>query len=126
MAYSEWFISRSNITSFLEAIATGKKYDAKWDEWVKRLYFLRPLLSLFVKFLKKSGLLYKSAGYTTPADLLSEFKFIEVSGLKVRVPQACEGVLEFVYGGGWRIPKQEYDWVKESPSTRVSNSRFHK
>ena len=126
MAYSEWFISRSNITSFLEALAQGKKYNGRLSRLVERLKILRPLLCFAVGFLKKRGLLYKSAGYTTPAELFKEFKLIEVSGLKISVPMACEAVLEFIYGSEWRTPKQQYDWAKESPAPAFQIPGLHK
>jgi hypothetical protein len=77
-----------------------------------------------VEYLKQRGLYYRSAGYTTPLALLQDFKHIKVADLEVRVPVRSEEVLSFVYGNDWRVPRQVYDWVAESPSTRVSNSRF--
>ncbi len=56
--------------------------------------------------------------------LLREFEALEVSGLEVRVPRLGEALLEYVYGADWRVPKQEYDWTKESPATVISKSRF--
>ena len=125
IAYSEWFISRSGLTSLLDLISRRGEYNGSWSWFIKQLYFLSPLVGYIVRRLKKAGIFYKSAGYTTPANLLKEFELLKVSGAEVRVPCLREAVLEYVYGQGWRVPKQQYDWVKESPSTRVSNSRFN-
>ena len=42
----------------------------------------------------------------------------------MRIPTKYIQVLEFVYGINWKIPKKSYNWVKESPATRLSNKRF--
>ncbi len=123
-AYSEWFVARSKLTSILDELSDAKSYRRREGALVKRLGFMGPFFRQIVNFLKAVGLFYKSAGYTTPVNFLNEFNFIEVSGLKIRVPHAHEGVLEHVYGNDWRTPKQKYDWETESPSTRVSSSRF--
>lgn len=124
-AYSEWFISRSTFTRLLDALSNAKGHRGRGRWLIRRLDFLSPLFRHAVNFLKRRGTFYKSAGYTTPAGLLTEIEFVEVSGLKIKVPRLHETVLEFVYGKDWRTPKQQYDWKKESPSTRVSNSRFN-
>ena len=125
LAYSEWNIPRSKLTSVLDTISKGADYKGKWVYTVKLLYyFLSPIVNYVIKLLKKSGKFYKSAGYTTPAKLLEEFDFIEISGVNIRVPSNYESVLEYIYGSDWKIPKKEYDWVIESPSTIVSKSRY--
>ena len=124
MAYSEWFISRSKWTDLLDVIANRSEYHGKLEGIISQLYFFSPMASWIVRCLKKTSLFYKSAGYTTPADLLRESKHVEISDLKVRVPLPCESVLEYVYGNSWRVPRKQYDWTKESPSTRISNDRF--
>ena len=125
-AYSEWFISRSSFTSLLDALSNAKRYRGRWGWLIRRLNCFSPLSRHIVDFLKIKDSFYKSAGYTTPANLLEEFGYLEMSGLRVRVPRLHEAILEYVYGKDWRIPNRQYDWKKESPSTRVSNSRFNK
>lgn len=124
IAFSEWFISRSRFSDLLELVSNRVERRGRWGWAVRRLYFLSPLASLMIRLLKKGGVFYKSAGYTTPAHLLKEFEMIDISGIKVRVPRSSEAVLEFVYGKDWRVPKQQYYWAKESPATRISSSRF--
>lgn len=124
MAYSEWFVPRSRLTSILDRLSKTKSDDRSKGALTKRFEFLVPMFRGLVILLKAGSLFYKSAGYTTPVKLLNKFNFIDIAGLKIRVPYAHESVLEYVYGNDWRTPKQQYDWETESPSTRVSNSRF--
>ena len=124
IAYSEWFISRSKLTSLIDLISKRGNYGGKWSGCVSSLYFLSPLAGCLARALKKAGLFYKSAGYTTPANLLRDFRYLEIPEAKVRVPCSHDAVLQYVYGKDWRVPKRQYDWTKESPSTRVSGSRF--
>lgn len=124
LAYSEWFIPRSRFTSLLGVLANARTRKGRYAWFIRRIVFLSPFFRWVVAILKKNMYFYKSAGYTTPVDLFNKFKFVEVSGLKVSVPFSYEKVLEYVYGMDWHIPKRQYDWTKESPSTRISNSRF--
>ena len=124
LAFSEWFIPRSRACSILGRIADPDAYAGKYRWVLRRLGFASGIASRIVEYLKQRGLYYRSAGYTTPLALLQDFKHIKVADLEVRVPVRSEEVLSFVYGNDWRVPRQVYDWVAESPSTRVSNSRF--
>jgi hypothetical protein len=124
VAYSEWPIFRSRLMSLFDVISKKSEYRGRYSKIVGHLHFLSPLIGFIVILLKKKGWFYKSAGYTTPADYIREFEMIEISSLKVRVPCFRRAVLEYIYGKDWHIPKRQYDWKNESPSTRVSNSRF--
>jgi len=124
MAYSEWFISRSRFTALLHTLSNAKIHSGRGEWIIKRLDFLSSMFRYLVNMLKRRGVFYKSAGYTTPANLLKEFELVEMSGLIIRLPRAREIILDYVYGKDWRIPKPQFNWEKESPSTRVSNSRF--
>lgn len=124
LAFSEWFIPRSKVTRLLWALSNARLHQGRYGWLIRQLAFLSPAFCWIVDALKKKNYLYKSAGYTTPVNLLKDFQFIEISGIKIRVPFSFEHVLEYVYGKDWRIPKRQYDWTKESPSTRISNSRF--
>lgn len=124
IAYSEWFIPRSKFVSLLSALSKGMEYNGKYGGVVRSCRFLSPIFTSVVDFLKRNNKFYKSAGYTTPAGLLKNIKLIQLDDLMVRVPLMSDEVLEFVYGSGWRTPQRVYDWTKESPSTKISNSRF--
>jgi len=122
--YSEWFIPNSFFTKLLGTLSNAKSYKGRWKSLIKPLNFTSPLIYQAVLFLKKKGIFYKSAGYTTPVNLMKEFKFIEISKISVRVPSLHDAILEYIYGPDWRIPRKQYDWVTESPSTRISKARF--
>ncbi len=124
IAISEWFISKSKLASFLSRIANWITYCVSGNWFNGRLIFLRRFIIRFVGFLIRNGYFYKSAGYTTPAALLKDFENMEISGISVRKPLHGEKILEYLYGKDWRIPKPKYDWVNESPATRISDSRF--
>lgn len=124
MAYSEWFIARSKFMSLLGALSDKTSYHRRWGWLIGYFDFFSEVFAVLVAGLKKIGLYYKSAGYTTPASMLKESDFLEVSGLSVRVPKKHSEVLEFIYGKNWRVPIQRYDWTKDSPATRISTSRF--
>jgi hypothetical protein len=124
IAFSEWPLPKSIVTNLLYLISNKSEFQGKWCWLVTRLYFLSSLARYTSRILKRAGLLYKSAGYTTPANLLEKFEFIEVSGIKVKVPCAANAILVFLYGDNWRVPKQEYNWVEESPATHISNARL--
>jgi len=124
MACSEWFISKSKSASIVNKLASLLNRFLCWEGFCGRLNFLSRFVTWLLDYLKKNNFFYKSAGYTTPAYLLREFDILEISEIRVRKPLHSEKVLEFLYGKDWRIPKQKYDWVKESPATLISNSRF--
>ena len=77
-----------------------------------------------MKLLKKSGKYYLEVAYTTPENLLTKFDYIQISGVKIRVPSEYESVLEYVYGSDWKIPKKDFFWAADCQSTLVSKSRF--
>lgn len=124
MAYSEWFMERNSFTRFLGALSDPRTYHGKKGRYLGWLRFLSSIFKRIVSAVKKMGIYYKSAGYTTPAHLLRSLTDLEIYHLKVRVPEDYQGVLEFLYGKDWRQPKSNYDWTKESPATRITYSRF--
>ena len=61
---------------------------------------------------------YISAGYTQPMDLLREFKDINFLGINLTVPKKAEEYLSYVYGANWKVPKRNFNWITDSPSTK--------
>jgi hypothetical protein len=123
-AYSEWFVVRSRFSGWIVALSNAGKHTGKYQNVIRALSPVSWLFKGFSLMLRKLGLLYTSAGYSTPTKLLEEFELLDVQGITIRVPKAPERVLEYVYGDNWKVPKEDYNWVEESPSTIVSNSRF--
>jgi len=118
-------IPRPRVTSFLYIIAKLKKYKGKSVYIAKLLHYsLNFFQNILVKLLKKSGKYYLEVAYTTPENLLTKFDYIQISGVKIRVPSEYESVLEYVYGSDWKIPKKDFFWAADCQSTLVSKSRF--
>ena len=87
-------------------------------------YSLNFFQNILVKLLKKFGKYYLAVAYTTQANLLIEFDYLEISGIKIRMPSKYESVLKYVYGPDWKIPNKDYLWYSDSPSSIDSKSRF--
>lgn len=124
IAYSEWFIPKSKFASLLLALSNGKKYSGKHSSLIRLFSIISPAFKKMVGYMKSSNKFYKSAGYTTPVVLLREFILVGIDDLKVYVPLMSAEVLEYVYGKNWQTPQRNFDWTKDSPSTKISNSRF--
>lgn len=124
IAFVEWAISKSKFATLVKVIAKKTSYAGKFSGVVNFLSIFSPFASALDHILMRLGLSYVSAGYTTPASLLRDIKYIELEGLQINVPSLHDEVLVFLYGEDWKIPKEQYDWITESPSTRVSESRF--
>ena len=124
LATSEWFIPRSRMAGFLGAMSEGGSYSGNHKNIIWKFSFLSGLAGLLVKILKGCNLFFKSAGYSTPISLLQEVDSIQIGSLAIKIPSRADEVLNFVYGADWRVPKPNYNWVLESPSTVVSNERF--
>jgi len=124
-AYSEWFVVRSRFSAWIIALSNAGKYTGNYQNFVRALSPVSWFFKGVSLMLRKLGWLYTSAGYTTPANLLAEFDVLNVQNVLVKIPRKPERVLEFVYGESWKVPKENYNWVEESPSTIVSDSRFN-
>lgn len=122
LAYSNWFISRNKIAGFILGIEHNMKRIEPKSKVLKFTYnfFIFKPYSFIVRFLKSKNLLYKSAGYSTPLEYLSEFKMLNIDGVDLVIPQRYENILEFLYGEDWRVPKKNYDWVNDSSGTIVA------
>ncbi len=125
-AYSEWYVPKSRaISGILDVITSMKINNNNPGLIIKSINQCLAIIGWTLNPIKNYKIFYNFAGYTTPANLLREFKYIELFDIKIRVPNDCHSILEFLYGEDWRTPRENYDWEKESPSTRVSNSRFN-
>ena len=90
---------RKNVISYqrdrresLDKIAKLKKYKVK-SFYIRKLlhYSLNLFQNIFVKLLKKSGKFFLAVAYTTPANLLIEFDYLEISDVKIRITSKYEG-----------------------------------
>jgi len=116
---------RRNLTSILDTIAKLKTYKGKSVYIEKLLYYsLNFFQNTLVKLLKKSGKYFVAVAYTTPANLLIQFDYIEISGIKIRMPSKYGSFLEYTYGSDWKVPNKDFSWSADSPSSIFSKSRF--
>ena len=118
-------IQRREVTLILDKIAKLKKYKVK-SFYIRKLlhYSLNLFQNILVKLLKKSGNFFLAVAYTTPANLLIEFDYLEISDVKIRMPSKYESVLEYVYGSDWKVPKKDYSLANDCPSSIISKSKF--
>lgn len=124
VAYTEWFVPRSKLISLLIMFSQGQEYGGGYRFLLAPFAFAAPAFKGLVALLKYFNLACKSAGYTTPAHMLTKFKSVSIDNISVCLPSMAEDVLEFIYGKSWRIPVVDFDWFKDSPSTKISSSRF--
>lgn len=119
LAFVEWVIPKSVFSRAVRALARGKAHNGRYRTVIRSLAFLSPGFKLIEAMLRRHKLLYRVAGYTSPASLLANSSHIEYHGVPVKVPEQFELVLQYLYGADWRTPKRKYDWVSDSPATRV-------
>lgn len=118
-------IPYQRVTSILETIAKLKKYKGKSVFTAKLLHYsLNLFQNILVKLLKKSGKFFLAVAYTTPVNLLKEFDYLEISDVKIRMPSKYKSVLEYVYGSDWKVPKKDFSWSADCPSSIISKSKF--
>ena len=124
LAYSEWFMSKETRIKFLmRSVVENLGYRGRLKIIYLILLIFKPLIKLFYKNFDNKNLKY-SAGYTTPKKLLLDFDYINLNNIDIRIPSRFEEILVFLYGKHWKIPVKNFNWIKESPATKISNDRF--
>ena len=118
IAFVRWFIPKNFFMKLIEAISEAKIYSGKAKWIVNKLSFCENFFNHLKKKLIINNQFYKQIGYTQPYKLLKKFKDINFKSIVVRVPYFSEEYLEYVYGDNWKQPVKEYNWVKDSPSTK--------
>lgn len=118
IAYVEWFVPKNIFNKIIEALSKAKSYNGKYKRIINKFSILQNFFNFLKIFLIKRNLFFKCIGYTQPYDYLKMFKNIEFKGITLRVPYKCEDYLIWVYGKNWKKPKKNFNWIKDSPSTR--------
>jgi len=111
-----WRMPRSILGVIFNIIFQNQEYKGKHKFLYKIVSSLRIIFIPIYKILDKLNLLFVMKGYTTPKSLLSNFIFVNYSGLSCRIPKQSEEILSFIYGVDWRTPVKEYDWTTQSSS----------
>lgn len=118
IAYVKWYIPRNFFFKIIEALSMAKTYNGKLKILIRSFSFFEVIFNKFKKFLINKKMFYISAGYTQPMDLLREFKDINFLGINLTVPKKSEEYLSYVYGTNWKVPKRNFNWITDSPSTK--------
>jgi len=117
-AYVKWYVPKNSIMKLIEAISNSKNYYGKYNFIINKLFFLKKIFKKIKLYFVKKNYFYKTIGYTQPLKLLKEFKEIKFKNISVSVPYFAEDYLEYVYGRSWKKITKNYNWIKDSPSTR--------
>lgn len=118
IAFVRWFVPKNFLMKLVEAISESNNYSGKGKWLIRKFNFCASLFTtLRIKLIEKNKF-YKQIGYTTPYKLLKEFKDLKFKDIIVRIPRLSEEYLQYVYGKNWKKPLKDYNWVKDSPSTK--------
>ncbi|MFL2889561.1 MAG: LicD family protein [Pelagibacteraceae bacterium] len=117
LAYVKWHIPKNNFCKFVDALSNADKYNGSYKYLIKLFFFFKPIFKFIKKIMIKKNLFYQTAGYSQPLDYLIDFKEINLYNINIVVPKKSEEYLKYVYGENWKVPKQKYNWINDSPST---------
>tara|TARA_Y100000590_G_scaffold470657_1_gene667471 strand:+ start:11668 stop:12390 length:723 start_codon:yes stop_codon:yes gene_type:complete len=125
IAFINWYIPKNYFCKLVEALSMAKTYNGKLKSLVRLFSIFEVFFDKFKLFLIKKNLFYKTVGYTQPLEVLQDFDNIIFQNIEITVPRKSEEYLSYVYGKGWRIPKQNYNWLKleDSPSTMTKKGK---
>jgi len=117
-AYVKFFVPKNNFCKIIDALSLANNYKGKFKFFINKLNIFSNYFEKFKLFLIKKNLFYKNLAYTVPFILFKNFKKIKYKNIFITVPEESEKYLTFVYGENWRVPKKNYNWIKDSPSTK--------
>ena len=94
------------------------EHDGRYYFLVKILRFFRPIFLLIKTMIDAIYPTYINVGYSIPFDLIQDFKYIYIHGLKIRIPKKSIETCELIYGKNWKKPLKEYNWITDSQTTK--------
>jgi len=118
IAFLKCFVPKNNFCKLVDALSLANKYNGKFRYFIRSFIFIQPLFKELKKFLINKKYFYKTIGYTQPFKLLENFTKIEFKNIFISVPVLYEEYLHYVYGKNWKLPNKEFNWIKDSPSTK--------
>ena len=121
LAFQRHYDFRNIIMRFINVVSISRNYKGNYKIIVNKLVFFESIFRVLKKILIKTGIFYVQKGYMTPIYLFERFKFINISGLYVRVPFYYKKYLKHIYGTSWKMPIKNYKWTKDSPSSSRIN-----
>ncbi len=117
--YVKWYIPKNSFMKILDVLSFSKKYRGKYHKFINLLSFSEKIFQIIKKFLVIRDLFYKNAGYSHHKKYASNIKKYKFNGIDINIPNNSIGYLKDLYGNNWRIPRKNYNWVKNSPSTII-------
>ena len=117
IAFINWFVPKNNICKLVDALSSAESYEGNLKFIIKNFKYFEFFFKKLKNFLIQKNYFYKSIGYTQPLDLLKKFEKLNFKNIEVVVPLKYKEYLNYIYGNNWRIPKKNYNWIKDSPST---------
>ena len=118
-AYVKFFVPKNNFCKLIDALSLAKNYKGKYKFFINKLNIFSNYFEKFKLFLIKKNLFYKNLAYTVPFILFKNFKKIKYKNIFITVPLESEKYLSFVFGKHWRVPKKNYNWIVDSPSSKT-------
>jgi len=116
--YQRHYDFKNFVCRIIYVLSRGKKYNGNYKSIVK---LLSPL-SIFFKIIKKKliekKLFYNEIGYMTPKIHFNNLCKINFQNLKVYLPYNHKMYLRNIYGANWKVPKKNYKWTLDSPSSK--------
>jgi phosphorylcholine metabolism protein LicD len=117
IAFINWFVPKNNICKLVDALSSAESYEGNLKFIIKNFKYFEFFFKKLKNFLIQKNYFYKNIGYTQPLDLLKKFEKLNFKNIEVVVPLKYKEYLNYIYGNNWRIPKKNYNWIKDSPST---------
>ena len=117
--YVNWYIPKNNFMKLVHALSMGNYYDGKYKSIIKRFSLFRNFFKIIILFLSKLNLFYRKAGYQHPYSLINEIIEKKFNNLIIKIPANYENYLNFIYGNNWKIPQKNFNWLKDSPATKL-------
>ncbi len=117
--YVNWYIPKNNLMKLIHALSMSDNYDGKYKSLIKKLSLSKNIFKIIMSLLARYNLFYRKAGYQHPYSLIQEIVEKKFYDLSVKIPRKYENYLDYIYGSNWRIPQKNFNWLKDSPATKL-------
>ena len=121
--YVNWYIPKNNLMNLIHALSMGNYYNGKYKIIIKKFSFLKSFFKIIISFLIRFNLFYKKAGYQHPYSLIKKIVEKNFDDLIIRIPANYENYLNYIYGDSWKIPRKNFNWLKDSPATKLYDGK---
>jgi phosphorylcholine metabolism protein LicD len=104
---------------FIYALSVAEDYQGKYKFFINKFSLFKSLFKKIMEKLIKDNSFYRKAGYQHPYSFVKEISKREFNNLLVKIPNDYEEYLSYIYGSSWRVPKKKFNWLKDSPATKL-------